>query len=343
MTWAAAYDVHGVTVAVRSASRPVLDAVDRRLRSFRSGPPDPAAADMPEDVIVDLVVGQAGDARPPAAGHGRPVYDAPGGQVFYDDADDLLWLDHPGSAWLRVEPSVGTARLWAAGDGEDDVWLVSHPLLTIALLELLKRRGRYSLHAAAMASTDGTVTLLAGGSGAGKTTLALALLRHGWAFLADDTVFLGAGEPGPTVLGFADEVDVGGGTADLLPGLDDLLAGHTVPGRDKRQLRVEEAFGATPVPEARPTALVFPAVGGDDRSRLEPLAPDEALVELAPNVLLTEPASSQAHLDALAALVRTTPCWRLETGRDFGRLAGMLRGLSPTLPAPPDAVRLVPG
>lgn len=333
-----AYDVHGVTMAVRSASLPAVEAVDRRLRSFSTDAPDLAA-----NVVVDLVVGHPDAPRPPA-GQGRPVYDAPGGQVLYYDTEDILWMDYRGSAWLRVEASKGAAHLWAGGSGEEDVWLVSHPLLTIALLELLERRGRYSLHAAAMASADGTVTLLAGGSGAGKTTLALALLRHGWAFLADDTVFLGAGEAaGPTVLGFADEVDVGDGTADLLPGLHDLLAGTSIPGREKRQLRVEDAFGTAPVMEGRPVALVFPSIGADERSRLEPIAPDEALVELAPNVLLTEPASSQAHLDALADLVRTTPCWRLKTGRDFDRLAGMLRELAPTLPAPPGAGRLVPG
>ena len=54
---------------------------------------------------------------------------------------------------------------------------------------------------------------------------------------------------------------------------------------------------------------------------------DEALLELAPNVLLTEPRSSQAHLDVLAALVRETACYRLETGRDFHVLPTLLRNL----------------
>ena len=55
--------------------------------------------------------------------------------------------------------------------------------------------------------------------------------------------------------------------------------------------------------------------------------PAEALLELAPNVLLTEVRSSQAHLDALAELARTCACYRLETGRDFDALPGLLRGL----------------
>lgn len=54
---------------------------------------------------------------------------------------------------------------------------------------------------------------------------------------------------------------------------------------------------------------------------------DEALLELAPNVLLTEPRSSQAHLDALAGLVERCACYRLATGRDLDGAVHLLSGL----------------
>jgi hypothetical protein len=54
------------------------------------------------------------------------------------------------------------------------------------------------------------------------------------------------------------------------------------------------------------------------------MSADEALLELAPNVLLTQPSASQAHLDALAGLARQTRCVRLHTGRDFDALVRML-------------------
>ena len=46
--------------------------------------------------------------------------------------------------------------------------------------------------------------------------------------------------------------------------------------------------------------LVFPRVANTVKSVLLPMDRGEALLELAPNVLLTEARSSQAHLDALA-------------------------------------------
>jgi hypothetical protein len=55
--------------------------------------------------------------------------------------------------------------------------------------------------------------------------------------------------------------------------------------------------------------------------------PDEALLELVPNVLLTEAKSCRAHLDALGKLVKSTPCYRLETGRDFDQLSVRFREL----------------
>lgn len=306
------YDMHGVRVLVHADRPAVADAVDARLRHFRSAPAFGA-----HDVAIELTDGNFHAPAP----QGRPVYDTPFGPVSYHDASDELWSDCGGRAWLHVRAGLGLAQLRAT----EESWLVSHPLLTIALVELLKRRSRFALHAAAMARSDGAVVLFPGASGAGKTTLALGLLRQGWGFLADDMVFLND----HTVLGFADEVDVSEHTAALFPDLAPALHRPAAGGRSKRPLLIEEAFDAPPVRSGRPAAIVFPRVGVDDESRLTPIGSDEALVELAPNVLLTDAVASQAHLDALGSLVRSTPSFALETGRDFERLSAELGSLAP--------------
>jgi len=73
--------------------------------------------------------------------------------------------------------------------------------------------------------------------------------------------------------------------------------------------------------------LVFPRVAGAPESELTPLSPGEALLELAPNVLLTEARSSQGHLDALAELVERSACYRLATGTDLEAAVELLGGL----------------
>jgi hypothetical protein len=67
---------------------------------------------------------------------------------------------------------------------------------------------------------------------------------------------------------------------------------------------------------------VFPRVAHAERSVLTPMEPAEALLELVPNVLLTEPRASQAHLDVRASLVE---CCRLATGSDLERLPALFR------------------
>ncbi len=306
------YDFHGVRMLVHAQRPDVAEAVDTRLRHFRSAP-----ASGQHDVAIELTDGRASAQALAVAG--RPVYDTPFGPVTYDDASDQLWSDCAGQAWLDVRAGAGVAHLWAT----DARWLISHPLLTIALVELLKRRSLFALHAAAMATADGAVVLFPGASGAGKTTLALGLLRLGWGFLGDDMVFLNE----DMVLGFPDEVDVSDDTVALFPDLGPALHRPPAGGRAKRPLLVEDAFDAAPVRRGRPAAVVLPQVGAGCESRLTPMGPDDALVALAPNVLLTDAVASQAHLDALGALVRSVPCFSLETGRDFERLGDAIHAI----------------
>ena len=73
-------------------------------------------------------------------------------------------------------PLEGSVRISSLGAGTADTWLPSHPLFTLPFIEMLKRRGRYNVHAAGFA-LNGQGLLFPGSSGAGKSTLALALLR----------------------------------------------------------------------------------------------------------------------------------------------------------------------
>jgi hypothetical protein len=311
-----AYDLHSVGLRVESTSREVHDAVNRRLRHFRA----PASGVGCPDLRLEIGVGTEAPPFLGLAGAARPVYDTLEGPVLYHEESDTLALDYGGKARLLVHASTGQGRLWAAGAGADAVWLVTHLLLTLALVELLKRHGRYGLHAAGVSPVPGTVVLLAGQSGAGKTTLSLALTAAGWGFLADDTVFLDPTTGPTTVLAFPDEIDVTDETLALLPH----LAVPPESGRPKRQLRFEDTAPGHPERRGRAVVVVFPAVADQPESTLRPMAPSDALAALAPNVLLTDPASSQRHLNALAALVGAVPAWSLETGRDFPTLAAQL-------------------
>lgn len=301
-----AYAFHGLTLEV---SVPI-EAVHAR---FASLPPSGEAPDL------RFELGANGFHRPAGA---RTVYDPPAGEVLYHDGDDLLYLEH--GPRLRVLADPGAGRVgFVVGEVEgEELWILSHPLLSVPMMEVLKRRGLFGVHAAG-AALSGRALVLAGTSGSGKSTLSLALARAGFDFLGDDTLFLARRPEGLRVLAFPDEIDLTDESAGFFPE----VATRTTPGWRKRQLRAEEAFGARIAWECGPAVLVFPRVSGRSRSELRPVDAGEALLELAPNVLLTQPGASQAHLDALAELARASRCYRLETGTDLAEAAALLRGL----------------
>src|SRR3712207_4309751 len=77
-------------------------------------------------------------------------------------------------------------------------------VFTFSLLELLRHRGLFHLHAAGL-TRDGRGILLAGNTGAGKSTLTVSLVRSGWDFLSDDAVLLRAHAGGVEALAIPDE------------------------------------------------------------------------------------------------------------------------------------------
>jgi hypothetical protein len=310
------YDVHGSLLRVECADETINTAVDGRLRHFRSdrtGTPD---------ILFDVRIGDTSDefAREPS-GRGRPVYDAPAAQFMYYDETDELFVDYLGLVRLRAETRGAAVRV-AVQDIDEARMLFSHPLFTVAFLESIKRLGHFPLHAACL-ERAGQGVLVAGGSGAGKTTLAVALARGGFGFLSDDLVFVvnqrvnGNGTGGLVVEGFADEVDLLDDTVLMFPELYEYAGRPKRPGREKHAVRLEEVFGSDPVATCKPSVLILPSRTDTEQSVLEPVSRSEAMIELVPNVLLTDPLTSQAHLDVLGALVAGVECYRMYTGHDL--------------------------
>ena len=227
---------------------------------------------------------------------------------------------------MLCDPEEGRVTVSILDSEVENAWFVSHPMFMSAFMEILKRRGLYSLHAAGLC-VDGQGILLPGTRGSGKSTLAIALVREGFGFLGDDMVFLAHRADGLEALAFPDVIDLTEDTAAMFPELQHLLGQPTEDRRPKHQVRAEDVFRASFPDSCKPRVLVFPSVSGRSTSTITPLDKDEALHELAPNVLLTDSGASQRHLDALAELVRDTKTFRLDTGRDFEEVGRRLRAL----------------
>jgi hypothetical protein len=312
------YRFHGLNLRVL-CSAAIADALDSR---FRLLPTDRAHGDT---IFLNfqsaLDVEQHSMKRP--LEHARAFYELASGEAFYYGANDQLYLSFRDGVRTLCRPGLGCASFSIIESDPVNLFMASHLMLTISLVEMLKRRGCYSMHAAGF-SKEGKTILIPGTSGAGKSTLAITLLRSGFGYLSDDMVFLRQHSGKLQVLGFPEDVDVSDRTINFFPELDFLRRSPKAAGAPKRAVRADEVYGIELISEARPGAIVFPQISANERSSLRPIGADEALLELASNVLLTEGRSCQSHLDILTELARQTPCYRLETGRDFDRIPLLL-------------------
>lgn len=173
--------------------------------------------------------------------------------------------------------------------------------LRVALYWALSGPGRHFVHAGAVGDDRGGV-LLAGASGSGKTTVALAALTHGLGYVADDYVLLNTTSQ-PHAIALYRTASIRQAPDDEHKAVVD-VAGR--PGSLRASLPVR--------------AVIVPRIRGG-RASLRRIGPAETLRALAPTTLLQFPLGDRAALGSLAGLVRRVPCFALDVGDDTSELA----------------------
>ncbi len=316
------YRFLSVNLAV-SGSDALLHAIHARLRYFPSAE---GAPDMRFEYLTRAQGAAHGVSRPRGPCRRLSAKADTGLSVEYFPEGDQLYMSCGERAVALCDVGEARVAISVAQPEAENLWIATHPIFVIALFELLKRRGYFNVHAAAVCLGRQTL-LFAGHSTAGKSTLAVSLCRAGFGFMSDDYVFLKSHPRGMTILGFPEELDLLDSTAAMFPEL------HAVPslekrrGWSKRQVRVEDYWDVPMVSEGEPAILMFPSVAGSRTSTIEPMAAQDAIAQLVGNVQYTQPSLAQAHLDLLGDLVRTSACFRLNTGRDLDVLPDRLREL----------------
>lgn len=302
--------IHGLAVRLRCADGSTAVALAERFAAF----PAPAPGAQPA-VDVDFHLGVPLHAEPR---DGRLVYESEHARALYSPGEDALYAFHAGGGSLRCDPVTGSAELVSEARSDETTWLLTRPLLTLALMEILRARGLHPLHAATLAGPGGGI-VVCGPSGAGKSTLALALATAGLDYLGDDLALLRPRPGGVEVLGFPDELG--------------LVGGPPRPGWPKGRLAVADAIPPARVREGCVPRLVV-ALSETAGNRVpEPVDPDAALLELVPSILLTEPRRVQAHLDALATLVASATLWRMAVRPDLEAVVEHVSAFLGTEPA----------
>ncbi len=116
-----------------------------------------------------------------------PMFQAEGFQGF-ECGDDCYLTDGTSQWHLRLRQGQGEA--WLGPDFAEKPAHLRRRFWAFGMLKLLRPLGVFSLHAAAVVSTEGRGILIVGAPGSGKSSLTLGLLQRGWSCLTDDAVLL---------------------------------------------------------------------------------------------------------------------------------------------------------
>lgn len=325
MSQSAAFRIHGVRVSVRTSDAAACDAIAELLRAYLDASAD-AAIGRRADITVTLTAAAVdflprASTEPPLISYGPVSGHRAGSGITLTDGWSQLQVDAQGR---RIDGVTHRESLRLP-------YVFAAVLFNLALQLALRQHGLYYTHAAAVGDPDRPL-LLVGNSGAGKTTLALALVRSGLPYLCDDALFLCAPQDQPRVLPFRRPVHLDRGTLALMPWLVDRATGPFERGSRLRwDLDPYTTFPGRVVEGAGAPGMIVLLRRGAVGVGLEPLDATAALQGLLPQsglVMLGGPAC-RPHLKVLAKVVRSSANYALSAGGGPGtdppRLAELLR------------------
>ena len=220
----------------------------------------------------------------------------------------------------------------ALGVLHEDFWAHSlseqREFFLLCFLMLLRRFEAFGLHANCVVKANRGF-LIVGPSGAGKTTLTIALVREGWRFVADDALVLRAGDGDLEAFALRRGLSCTAETAELFPELRTAIA----EGRDladgKRLVGIDSTYRGRSISRCTPRVLAFPQVTREPRTEIAPLEATEAmtaLLEQSPGIL-TDRSGVERQLAALRQLMQQSRCVRVRLGSDVFASTGLVTSL----------------
>lgn len=308
------YGIGGGVVALHA---PATAAVERLLTALEplrlSGVPRVApdldlhvwnAAEEPAARATDALFARGGLAEAALGG--------------YSDAGTHAFYQPQSGALSAFDAKAGCAHWWLRDADDVQYYERAAPLKHI-LQWWMASLGGAVLHSAAIASGSGAGTdpcgvLIAGPSGSGKSSSALACLARGMGFTSDDYVIVEGGA--------LPRVHMAYSTAKVVrKSLErfQVFKSHfdnLDRGDEKPMLFVHQFAPAAIRTSFLPVAIVLPRVAHRDRTVFAPMPAAAMLRALAPSSLMLLPFAGARAFGHIAALCKRLPCLRADLADD---------------------------
>jgi hypothetical protein len=316
------FSMYGTPIRYITSSSLLAAPVEEFLRHFRRNSLDES---VPLTLSFQAVQDRAEippilspAARPLCSGTGVPAGGRPEDELPYAVSQDRgrLIVDFDDAGMFVIDRAHGSAEGYLIKPQLMPASLIEY-LFHLALIELLRGRGLYTIHATAL-EKNGRGILIPGNSGRGKTTTFISLLRSGYQYLSDDhPLFRDAGDH-VELLPFPIKINVTEDTIAFFPELRDAPDHLLHPRFPKRAFYAEEVYPTSIGACCWPALVLFPQVVDAPRSHLEPLPKSRAMELLLPQALLVYDAEvARREFQVLAKLVQQVDCYRLQFGRDI--------------------------
>jgi hypothetical protein len=312
------YSIGGRTLRLRIAGA-VLPGMATALRHLEIEPVAEA------DLRIDIFESESTGVSMPPPAWSTDDYGA-GGDIRGFNDDRWRTVYDPGSCVLQLYDRVRRHGIyWSAdtaaiprGDFLNPLrpyfgwWTKGTPLQLV--------------HAGAVGTASGGV-LIAGSSGSGKSTTSLACLQSDLLHAGDDHVVVQT-EPRFFVHSLYSSAMVESTSLQLLPHLESFIHPTLKSSRQKSVLFLNETHPASICRGFPLSAILAPRVTGGNDVRLTRLSTMEAMLILAPSSVRHAHRRPDAEtIRKLSAIVRSTPAYRLDVGRDLSAIPSVIATL----------------
>jgi hypothetical protein len=308
------YSVADRIICFQGVDEPALDLVHNFLSGYYFTPVDSSGVRNQPVHLIEIH-----KSAPPAVPSKNLGFEIEDGYCYPGHEQVVLVVN--GSTIVVSAPALNRTDVWLS-----DTTAARHPLalnnvILYAVQAALRRGGMYQFHAGCVLPPDATHgILLVGDSGCGKSTLTATLILNGWRFVSDDNLLLRDKPSGVVAWALRRYFTFDESTLDAckLRQFPDAI-GSRVPGdRDKVRFYARRAFPDSFVETCVPGVILFPAIGAELQTRIEPLKPGDALARLLRQCpwATCDTAAAPDHVQALTNLVTQTRNYSVIAGQD---------------------------
>ncbi|HWH07185.1 MAG TPA: hypothetical protein VNU47_01515 [Candidatus Paceibacterota bacterium] len=307
-----AYMVADLAIAITSFSPLMSEHFVRALAHL----PKPATSDP--DLIV-YIWDSAGTGVKMAPPWSVPAHHSLETNAHRVSEDSFIGIYmHFDDTITLYDPVNKRAYFWMYDATHIPVWIRAAPFRTL-FQWALGERDIHLVHGAVVSESDKAILLTAKG-GSGKSTTALACLKVGMQYLADDYVAVSRGSE-PHAYSLYNSVKVA-----PYQGNDFDPMHVTETEGEKSVVYLSSIFPQQMAYSSPLKAVMIPQIMNAEKTAILPATKAQAMLALIPTTLFQLPLAESNKVQLLSSIIAALPCYTVALGRDSIEAAQTIRG-----------------